>query len=114
MADDKPALAEKKPVQKKKNLTQAAFDELRTQARYCRRQIRETAQHLDQNMEAALEQIVDDAAALRPAAKRRAYCKKASQLIAAIKVKPHKGRLRDLRKLDELLAELAHGLNGRK
>jgi hypothetical protein len=107
-------MADEKPVQKRKNVTQAAFDELRNQALFCRQQIHETAQHVDLNMEAALEQIMDDAAALRPAAKRRAYCRKASQLIAAVKVKPRKGRLRDLRRLDELLAELARGLNGRK
>ncbi len=113
MADDKPALTARKSAPKK-NVTQAALDELKKQTRYCRQQVRETAQHLAQNMEAALEQIVDDVSELRPASKRRAYCKKAARLIAAVKVKPHKGRLRDLRKLDALIAELTHGLNGRK
>jgi hypothetical protein len=94
-----------------KTATEQAASDLADLIAHNRKVVRLIADHLAANMEAAYLQVLKDARALEPASRRRAFCKRAVKRIEGLKVKSGKGRLRDLRRVDELLSELSRDLN---
>jgi len=83
---------------------------LEERVRNARRLARETAAQVSALLEAALEQTLAGAKGIESPARRARFCQRAAKRIADLKVKPSKGRLKDLRRIDALLEELFHEL----
>ena len=104
---NKAASPAKSPAAKtRKPVTQQAVDEFIERVRHFRAQARKTASQLASVMEAELARLAEEAQVIQPAARRRKFCQEATRRIAEVKIKPSKGRLRDLRRIDDLLREL--------
>ncbi|MCX7012215.1 MAG: hypothetical protein NTW86_06565 [Candidatus Sumerlaeota bacterium] len=88
----------------------AAEAALEERVRNARRLARETAAQVAAALEAALEQALAGAKRIEPPARRARFCQRAAKRFAELKVKPAKGRLKDLRRIDALLAALFHEL----
>jgi len=104
-----PGSAKKGPRVSKPS-TQASVDELQGRIQHFRRLVRETADHVVLAMEAALLRLCEEAQTIDSAKRRRQFCQEAVRRLSDLKIKPNKGRLRDLRRIDALLAELANEL----
>jgi hypothetical protein len=85
--------------------------EFRDRMTHLRGAIRREAEGVADKMEAVVAQLADEAQSLDASARRRKFYQSALRETRQLKIKPHKRRLRDLKRIDELLERLGRILN---